>query len=298
MVTLRAVGLLLLTGVGCAKVPPRTPADTKVALSEAAPPAGYVALGALAVQSGKGCGLLAERGSREDAEHRLRVAAERLGASYVRITARVEPGGNHLCLEHEYKLRGVAYRAPAPRPPAAAAPAPPGASAAPPPAVALPRVLLDYEGDGALGKPARSSARASVALSLAPGENGGSALSVTYHCEGDEPQGLLDVWYDLGSVDFGSARALTLRVKPDAALSLSVSFMDGNHTGYTQQPAPLVPGEWQTVALPLREFWHNPHGPAGDEPGAPVELGAVHALGFSPRACRDGHFLLDDVRLE
>lgn len=273
--------LVLACGPSVAK----SPLDEKVRLSEQAPPRGYVAVRQVSVQSGKGCGLLAERGSREDAERKLRTMADQLGATYVQLTSIKEPTGNHLCLEHEYKLKGVAYRV---------APATPVT----PPHAALPRVLLGYEGDAALGKPARSSERSQVSLSLAPGEQGGSALSVTYHCTGDEPQGLLDVWYDLGNVDFRKGKKLTVRVKPDNALSLSVSFMDGNHTGYTQQPNPLTPGVWQTVELPLDAFWHNPYGPPGDKPGAAVDLSGVHALGFAPRACGDGHFLIDDVRLE
>jgi len=271
--------------LGCGPRVAKSPLDEKVRLSEQAPPRGYVAVREVAVQSGKGCGLLAERGSREDAERKLRTVADRLGATYVQLTAVKEPSANHLCLEHEYKLKGIAYRIPAAKP------------AAPPPSP-LPRVLLDYEGDSTLGKPARSSERSQVSLSLAPGDQGGSALSVSYRCSGDEPQGLLDVWYDLGSVDFRSAKKLTLRVKPDSALSLSVSFLDGNHAGYTQQPSPLAAEVWQTVELPLDAFRHNPYGPPGDKPGAPVELSGVHALGFAPRVCGDGHFLIDDVRLE
>jgi hypothetical protein len=282
---------LMFFSVACGPTPPKSAIDEKVKLSELAPPGEYVVVRELAVQSGKGCGLLADRGSREDAERKLRVAADKLGATYVKLTEIKEPKGNQVCLEHEYKLKGVAYRIPV-----AAAP-PPNATPAPP-LPTLPRTLLDYEGDGSLGKPARSSDRSSVALSLAPGETGGSALSVTYHCTGEEPQALLDVWYDLGSVDFRGAKVLTLSVKADGALPLSVSFMDGNRTGYTVRPEALAPGVWQRLVLPLAQFSHDAYGPPADKPGAPVDLSAVHALGFSPLVCEDGHFLIDDVRLE
>lgn len=308
----RAALLLVSALLGCASAKPANdPQAEKVRLSEEAPPAGYVPLRALSVQSGKGCGLLADRGSREDADQKLRIAANRLGASYVQITSRREPGANHLCLEHEYKVSGVAYRAPAPpalvaapAPAPALAPAPAPVAVSPVPAAPsatvpqLPHVLLDFESDATLGKPARSTERSSVALSLAPGESNGTALSIGYRCSGAEPQALLDVWFDLGRLDLRSAKTLSLRVKPDATLALSVSFLDGNRTGWTQQPAPLTPGVWQTVTLELYKFWHDPHGPPGNEPGAPVELSAVGALGISGKDCVDGHFLLDDVRLE
>lgn len=295
MLRVNAVLLSTVAALGCAAKPAVAPQAAKVTLSEKAPPGGYVQIRALSVQSGKGCGLLAERGSREDADQKLRIAAERLGATYVQVTGRREPGPNHLCLDHEYQVSGVAYRLPTPAaPPSASASAPAPLAIVP----ALPHTLLDFEDDATLGKPARSTERSSVALSFAPGESSGTALSVTAKCSGGEPQALLDVWFELGRVDLRSAKAITLRVKPDTALALSVSLLDGNHTGWTQQPAPLTPGVWQTVTLELYKFWHNPYGPPGDKPGAPMDLSAVSALGVAPKDCADGHFLVDDVRLE
>ncbi|MDF3064807.1 MAG: hypothetical protein K0R38_408 [Polyangiaceae bacterium] len=288
--------------LACAPTPPKSPVDQKVRLSEQAPPVGYVQVRALSIQSGKGCGLLAERGSREDADQKLRIAADKLGATYVQVTGRREPGPNHLCLEHEYHVSGVAYRAPgfpalsSAAPPSSAAPVPSSAASATVPT--LPHALLNFDSDATVGKPARSTDRTSVALSLAPGDGAGTALSVSHRCQGSEPQALLAVWFDLGRIDFRSAKALSLRVKPDAALTLSVSFMDGNRTSWTQQPAPLTPGVWQTVTLELYKFWHNPYGPPGDKPSAPMDLTAVSAFGIAPKDCADGHYLLDDVRLE
>lgn len=121
---------------------PESAGSSAVQLSERAPPAGYVKLKELSVQSGKGCGLLAERGDMADAERKLRDAAAKLGASYVQVTSIRKPGANHQCLEHEYALHGVAYRNSAPAPAAAPAagtrsttapeepPAPPAAASA------------------------------------------------------------------------------------------------------------------------------------------------------------------------
>lgn len=124
MLERRLLCLLGLAFVGCAGAKPAvTPAAHTVTLSEQAPPGGYVAVRVLAVQSGKGCGLLADRGSREDAEQKLRNAALKLGATYVQITERREPAVNHQCLEHEFRVSGIAYRAAsAPLPPPAPAP--------------------------------------------------------------------------------------------------------------------------------------------------------------------------------
>ena len=95
------------------KVPPQSAAARGIVLSEAAAPSDYIKLGELSVKSGKGCGVLGEAGSRENAEALLRNEAENLRASYVQVTRIESPRANHQCLEHEYKLSGVAYRSPA-----------------------------------------------------------------------------------------------------------------------------------------------------------------------------------------
>jgi hypothetical protein len=82
------LALPLPIAAGCAGnvAPPSVPGARGVVLSEASPPVGFVQLQQLTVQSGKGCGVLGERGSREDAEAKLRGAAAKLGASFVRVT--------------------------------------------------------------------------------------------------------------------------------------------------------------------------------------------------------------------
>src|SRR3954469_17679865 len=101
---LRTRCFLLLLVVGCApSTPALTPASAKVTLAKSAPPPGYVGMGPVAVQSGKGCGVMGQPGSKPDAEARLRIAADKLGASYVHVTNVETPHPNHQCMEHEYK---------------------------------------------------------------------------------------------------------------------------------------------------------------------------------------------------
>jgi hypothetical protein len=97
-------------GCGAKAVEPATPGAAEVVLSEGAAPAGYVEVRALSVQSGKGCGFTGEAGSRQDAEAKLRGEAGKIGATFVRVTDVQAPRPNHQCLEHEYKLSGIAYR--------------------------------------------------------------------------------------------------------------------------------------------------------------------------------------------
>lgn len=281
--------------VACASRSALVPGAASVTLSEHAPPPGLVEAGRVHAQSGKGCGFTGESGSREDAEDALRNQAFALHASFVQITGSRSPQPNHQCLEHEYVLDGVAYREPEKAPPAPA----PAATPAPPRPAALPIVLNDYEGTAALGRPAPASDISSVVLAVVAGENSPSALSVTYTCNGaDDQRASLDVWNESRIGDWHAFSALSFHIKPDSALALSVSFMDGHGTGYTSKTERLSPGAWQVVTLPLNKFWHNPFGPPGDHPGAPVDTSRVTAFGFAPDGCQSGHFLIDDIKLE
>lgn len=116
------LGVMTLGACGTSK-PPLPPQVAGVVVSQAAPPQGYVAIKAIRVSSGKGCGVLGEAGSVEDGYDKLRGEAAKLGASYVQVSFVQKPPVNHQCREHEHKLGGVAFRAPAPAPQAAAAPA-------------------------------------------------------------------------------------------------------------------------------------------------------------------------------
>jgi len=292
----RSAGLgLTLTALGFACAPREAvaPGAGQVVLSEASPPAGYVKLKDLAVSSGRGCGVLGERGSAEGARTKLRNEALALGASYVQITSVQNPPVNHECMEHEYKLAGAAYRSSE-----AAAPPPAVASAARHTSPARDAVLVqDYEPGSPASKPSASTEVSRVNIALAPGEKGGNALSVDYGCSGTEQRASLDVWSETRVRDWTQAGVLSFRIKPDSAMRLSVSFLDANHAGYTQKTQPLVAGSWQSVSLLLEQFRLNPFGPQGNEPGRPVDFSGVQALGFAPEGCSNGHFLIDDFSL-
>jgi hypothetical protein len=285
------LGLCLLGG--CASRGALSPGAAAVTLSEEAPPAGLIEVGRVHAQSGKGCGMTGESGSREGAEEALRNQAFGLQASFVQITGSHSPQPNHQCLEHEYTLDGIAYREPA----KSASPSTTTAAPPPPPRPAFPLLLNDYEGTAALGRPAAATERSSVVLALVAGETSPSALSVTFSCTGEDQRASLDVWNEARFTDWHDAGALSFSIKPDAELSLSVSFMDGHGTGYTSKTEQLSPGAWQVVTLPLNKFWHNPFGPPGDHPGTPVDTSRVTAFGFAPEGCQSGHFIIDDFKL-
>jgi len=273
-------------------VEPVVPGAAEVVLSERAAPAGYVEVRKVSAQSGKGCGFVGQAGSREDAESKLRGEAAKLGATFVQVTDIQVPRPNHQCLEHEYKLSGVAYRKTvAPAGPASIAAATASAAAAPD------AVVQDYEPGAPASKPSEATAVSRLSLTLAAGEPGGNALAVDYGCSASDQRALLDVWSEPRSSDWSKARALSLRVKPDAPISLSVSFIDGNHAWYSQRTPQLVVGVWQTVSLPFDKFQVSPFGPQGDKPALPPDRRAVAAFGFAPDGCSNGHFLVDDFKL-
>jgi hypothetical protein len=284
--TLSSACLALLAACGPA-ARPLSPEAARVTLSDKAPPEGYERLTLISAQSGKGCGVTGSRGSREDAEAKLRAEAERVGATYVQLTEQSGPKPNHQCLEHEHKLGGIGYR----KPNAAPAPVPTAAR------VATLGVVQDYEPGAPPSKPAEATAVSRVNVTLAAGDPSGNALAVDYGCSGAEQRALLDVWSLPRTSDWSKARALSFRIKPEGALVLSVSFLDGNHAGYTQKTQPLTAGSWQTVTLPFDKFWLNPFGPQGDTPGAPQDLSRVGSFGFAPDGCGNGRFLIDDFSL-
>jgi hypothetical protein len=288
-----ALAVVLAMGCGANAVEPAVPGAAEVVLSESAPPAGYVQLQQLSVQSGKGCGFAGVAGSRENADAKLRAEAAKISATFVQVTGVLAPRPNHQCLEHEYKLSGVAYRKVIATPTSARVAAAPKASAPAAPSA----IVQDYEPGAPASTPSAPSAVSRLSITLAAGDPNGNALSVDYGCSGTEQRALLDVWSEPRTADWSKASALTLRVKPDAAISLSVSFMDGNHAGYTQQTPTLVAGSWQTVSLPFDKFWLNPFGPQGDTPGQPQDRSQVAAFGFAPHGCTNGHFLIDDFAL-
>jgi hypothetical protein len=84
---------------------------TGVEISDAAPPPGYEPLGPIEATHGQGCGVFGKDGTREGAMDALTALASKRGADFVHVVEVSEPHPTRQCFEHEYKLRGLAYRA-------------------------------------------------------------------------------------------------------------------------------------------------------------------------------------------
>ncbi len=152
-------------------------------------------------------------------------------------------------------------------------------------------IVQDYE-HGADGIEAASDTGTTVEFSIEADADGTNHyLAVDYTCA---EQGLHDVWATPLNADWTGGRALSLRVNPDRELRLSVSFIDGNNQGWTQQSSTLSAAEWQTVELVLADFFRNPYGPTPLDPDAPMLLDGVQSFGFSTLLCDTHRLLVDD----
>jgi hypothetical protein len=91
-------------------VQPLSGAALGVELSNGAPPSTHTLLGPIEATHGHGCGVIGKDGTLEGARNALREAASKRGADFVRVLESIEPHATRLCFEHEYRLRGLAYR--------------------------------------------------------------------------------------------------------------------------------------------------------------------------------------------
>lgn len=111
-ITLVTLGLAFTAcGWRDAPVPaPTTAGPSAIELSEGAPPPGAVALGALDVTHGSGCGVFGQDGTRAGVDHALRTAAARKQANYVQILELVEPHMKRDCFDHVFAAHALAFR--------------------------------------------------------------------------------------------------------------------------------------------------------------------------------------------
>jgi hypothetical protein len=101
---------LAATACGSRTEAVRAPSATSVQISEDDPPPGYEPLGPIEATHGQGCGVFGEDGTREGAMNALTALASKRGADFVHVIEVSEPHPTRQCFEHEYKLRGLAYR--------------------------------------------------------------------------------------------------------------------------------------------------------------------------------------------
>jgi hypothetical protein len=165
------------------------------------------------------------------------------------------------------------------------------AASASAPGVAAAIVVEDYERGM---EELKSGPLAHPSLTDDP-ESGGHILTVSFDATHEEAASR-DTWSVPRVRDWSRARALRLRVRPERAIALSVSFIDGNGLGFTQRSAVLEASKWQVVTLAVADFWFN-HYAQPDKSAAPPELHAVRAYGFAPITTDAGVLAIDDIAL-
>jgi hypothetical protein len=126
---------------------------------------------------------------------------------------------------------------------------------------------------------------------------GKAVLVVDYPPRTEQPAGR-DVWCDAENVDWTAARAITLQVRADQSIRLSVSFLDRNRIAYTSW-ADLPAGAWQTVRIPFESVRPNPYfQPPGADTSAPIDVSRVERIGFAPQSAAAGRLTIGQIVVE
>jgi len=107
-------------------------------------------------------------------------------------------------------------------------------------------------------------------------------LGVEYPVPTADPAGR-DVQCLAKNTDWTAGHAIAFRIKPDHALTLSVSFFDRNRVVYTTR-IELQGSVWQTVRIPFDDMRPNPYfQPPDAKKGAPLDVSNVSFIAFAPQ---------------
>jgi hypothetical protein len=122
-------------------------------------------------------------------------------------------------------------------------------------------------------------------------------LEVDYPAGAGDPAAR-DVWCDVESRDWTRGSVIRFAIKPDRAISISVSFLDGNRVAYTAF-VPLQADTWQTVRIPLDSMKPNPYfQPPGADLGARLDVRDVARIGLAPQDPEPGRFSISAIVLD
>jgi hypothetical protein len=143
------------------------------------------------------------------------------------------------------------------------------------------QIVIQAYSDGLAGVRA---ANPDVHLSVArdPSISDERVLIVEYPAPTGDPAGR-DVQCAAVNQDWTGGRGISVHVKPDHSLRLSLSFIDRNGVVYTAWKD-LKGGEWQLLQIPFDEIRPNPFfQPPGAKTGARLDVGDVKFIAFAPQ---------------
>jgi hypothetical protein len=151
----------------------------------------------------------------------------------------------------------------------------------------------------ARGLAAIRSANPDVKLRLEhdPDRPGQTLLLVDYPAPTGNPGGR-DVWCDAENADWTAGRAISFDARSDAAVRISVSFLDRNRVAYTSW-SELPAGVWQTVRIAFDSIRPNPYfQPPGADTAAPIDVSRVDRIGFAPQGPTAGRLAVGRIVVE
>ena len=152
------------------------------------------------------------------------------------------------------------------------------------------QIVIQAYSDGLAGVRA---ANPDVHLSIArdPSISEERVLIVAYPAPTGDPAGR-DVQCVAVTQDWTGGRVISVQVKPDNPLRLSLSFIDRNQVVYTSWKD-LKGGVWQLVQIPFDEIRPNPFfQPPGAKTGAPLDVGDVKFIAFAPQDKASGRLAI------
>jgi hypothetical protein len=118
-----------------------------------------------------------------------------------------------------------------------------------------------------------------------------AVLAVTYPASTGRPAER-DVWCDAENRDWSSGSGISLQVKPDQPIRLSVSFMGTNGVAYTAW-SNLVGGQWQPIEISFAEIKPNPFFQLpGANKASPLDVSDVKQIGFAPQVNESGRMFV------
>ena len=124
----------------------------------------------------------------------------------------------------------------------------------------------------------------------------GPAMVVEYPAATQDPAAR-DIRVEVDVRDWSRATAIAFRIKPQAALRLSLSFLDRNNVVYTSWTE-LQAGTWQNVRIALSDIRPNPYfQPPGARTGAPIDVSDVQFIAFAPQTQGPGRLSISEITL-
>jgi hypothetical protein len=144
-----------------------------------------------------------------------------------------------------------------------------------------PEIVIQDYGDGLAGVRAANPA-VHLSIDRDPSIADDRVLIVEYPAPTNDPAGR-DVQCTAKNQDWTTGRAISVQIKPDHAMRLSVSFLDRNRVVFTTWTE-LKGGVWQQVRIAFDEIRPNPYfQPPDAKRGSPIDVSDVKFVAFAPQ---------------